>query len=902
MKNFWVSAFVSIILVTFFGGFTFPENGFAQTAPEGSICNFSGADTKDGTIQSGHCVSNGTYNNASTAHQITPEEYSTLTSRADQIFSTADAVPKEGLGASLLQDKLESVKTLAKYTIGLSYTTITSVVTNFQGGRGAEYFKNKYLDILKAKYDASKNDPKTTYSTLEVLTLTDYIQTLNDVKIKQKLDVSITPSATTQEIQQAQILLEFTKGILAIAQSRTQLENGTKTSEQHLADTKTILNASQTAMSKVASDANSESCGMLTTSPVMSCISEGITWLVKNIILNIVGFFLWMSANLLNYAMFHGIFKFSEFAPAEIYNIWLVVRQTISLFVFFTGLFVGFMAIIGKSEEFKKYVAFLIVFGLFVNFSYPIVRVFIDISNVVSLQIYQTTFGNEILADTSNQSAGARIMSSMGLQNLVSAATDLPNQGSNNDFLDKVTSLPGALAVTGFVGYAAYIFFMAAFLIIARTAVLVCIIIASPILLVDTIVPALGAKAQWLRGVFISQLFVAPVFTILLALTLKFLSIFGAMNTGSAMSASGANSVSVFFNLIIMLVMLHIMLKITKDVAGEVGTAVTKWAGKAGGVSAGMTLGAGAAIGGAAGRKLFGGIIGERLAQKGGILGDVGRSMVNAKYDLRNLKSVQSGAKMLGVSNLGEGVKKSRAEQLNERDERYLKTSQTIEDQNERGKYLQRMFGEDSKEYNKFTKDNNSILKQYARAGDDEREKMIEDDKYKSFKKQFETINNGNMADMSPEITKALTERIKKEDDTLKAYISASDSQRAKMLANTENNKLKESFEAVNKYYNKNSTQPEKDSAKNSLNPEVKMALDENDALKLANEAIKNAQNTSAQTTNNKFDQMIQGQSDIAQLLRSIANNGTVSNQSGPTIIIPTSGGNGPRQQASQTV
>ncbi|MEI6810959.1 MAG: hypothetical protein WCK60_02845, partial [Candidatus Nomurabacteria bacterium] len=552
----------------------------------------------------------------------------------------------------------------------------------------------------------------------------------------------------------------------------------------------------------------------------------------KSILLNIVGFFLWMSANLLNFAMYHGVFEFKKFAPDDIYNIWLVVRQIISLFVFFTGLFVGFMAIIGKSEEFKKYIAFLVVFGLFVNFSYPIVRVFVDVSNVVSLQIYQTALGKEVLVDNpgAGNNAGERIMASLGLQGLAASATSLPTAGNNNGFISQVTSLPGALAVVGFVGYAAYIFFMAAFLIIVRTALLVCIIIASPILLVDTIVPALGEKAKWLRGMFVSQLFVAPVFTIMLALTLKFLNIFQATGP-SALSAAGTSNVTVFFNLIMMLVMLHIMLKVTKAVAGGVGDTVTSWAGKAGGLGTGLALGAGAATFGAVSRNTAGRFaknLGER-DWGGGVMGnlakDTFKGMGKRSYDLRNLGATSAIAGTLGITGMGQGSKKSYAENREEYEKNAHERAGEIQDDGEREKYLNRKFStgnfakltgtadQNSKAYKSFVKGDEDTMKQYINANEEGRKKMMEDEKNKKYLQRFGNVDTASTASktsntaavdaakdkMSAETKKAFESKAAKDsaqktrnEARIASYLTADQATRESMNANAKLNDDKE--------------------------------------------------------------------------------------------------------------
>lgn len=771
MKHFGVSAFLAITFLMLFGGFVTPEKGFAF---EGDLT------------------------------QVTQADYVALKevgNSGGEIEYIAGAVPVEGLGnavpatLSAIGNAFLSITPMAALS-----SAITSSIANY--GRGTEYFRTAYLDILRDDYAANKNVVNTTKSKLEVMVWDHYISALDQVITTGKTGSN---TSTTQENQQAQILKEYAKGKLAIAQSRVLLENGQISNADHTTNTQNAAKTSGAAIAGIVSKLNQTSCGQLTSSPWIGCITVGVTWFVKNILLQIVGFALVASANILDYAMFHGIFEFKTFAPNEIYSIWLVVRQIVSLFVFFAGLFIGFMAVIGKSEDMKKYVAFLVVFGLFVNFSYPIVRVFVDISNVVSLQVYDTTLGPGVLSGSSANGAGGLIVAKMGLQGLVAtAATE--NKGASNSFVDQISSLPGALAAVGFVGYAAYVFFMAAFLIIARTALLVCVIIASPLLLVDTFVPALGSAAQKLRGIFISQLFVAPVFTIMLALTLKFLDVF-SLKTGAALS-----SAVVFFNLIMMLVMLHIMLKVTKLVAGGVGETVTKWAGKAGGL--GVGLGAGAAFAGLGftGRQTLG-RVGEKLGEQGGLVGDLGRKMSSGKYDLRNLGATQGVASTLGIYGMGRGVDKSRKEAEDQRNEEALKTAKGLSEE-EGNLYLKRKLSgaRSGAEYRNFTSNDDDMMKQYINADEKERQKMQDDEKNKRFMQRFSDVDRYDKT-ISPQekqqieaalgaaAKKAFDLKKAKNDDVLEAYIKATDKERARMMADDKNGALKSRMEKVNKYF-----------------------------------------------------------------------------------------------------
>lgn len=439
-----------------------------------------------------------------------------------------------------------------------------------------------------------------------------------------------------------------------------------------------------------------------------ACITEGVGWMIRSVFLNIAGFFLWVSANMLNYAIQVGILDFSKWAPDALYPIWIVVRQIVSLFVVFAGLWLGLMYIIGKDETFEKYIPWVVIFALFVNFSYPLVRTAVDISNVVSLNIYASAVGNEALTGTGNNTAGSLIMSRLGLSGLILSATTADKKANTttleSSMVTKINSMPGSLMAIVFVLYAAYIFFMVTALIIMRTVSLVFLIIASPILFIDSVIPKLGDEAVKLRKIFFEQLAVGPVFMIMLALTIKFLGIFGGVATSGGRGTHP--TVVEFFNIAMMLIMLHIMLKITKSTSGSIGQMATNAMGKVGGFAGGMAMGGVGMLGragiGRVAAKVRDSSWMTNQTGKDGVGGFVGRhaysmsnSVANASFDARNSSYVQAGATKLGMG-VGMGSTMSYEKSKNENKR---KIDARVQDRKERYNNIKTTNEDDSTNY-----------------------------------------------------------------------------------------------------------------------------------------------------------------------------------------------------------
>jgi hypothetical protein len=192
----------------------------------------------------------------------------------------------------------------------------------------------------------------------------------------------------------------------------------------------------------------------------------------------------------------------------------------------------------------------------------------------------------------------------------------------------------------------------------------------------------LGDRAKALRKIFFEQLLVGPVFMLMLALTLKFLEVF---SLGALKQTSTEGTITTFFNLLLMLIMLHIMIKVTKSVAGDLGTYATDAMGKVGGFGLGVASGgtgllarqgAGRAVDFAKGR-------GWVSQNPNAMSNRIANTLSTSSFDIRNSKVIAKGAGMAGMGTglfgvgMGAGQKtnfeeesKRRIEKINTRKER----------------------------------------------------------------------------------------------------------------------------------------------------------------------------------------------------------------------------------------
>lgn len=448
-------------------------------------------------------------------------------------------------------------------------------------------------------------------------------------------------------------------------------------------------------------------CSLFGASPIVDCIDVGFSWLIKNTFLQIAGFLAWLAANMLNYAIQISILDFASWSPTSLYPIWIIIRQIVSLVVVFAGLYLGFMYIIGREDTFGKYIGWLVIFALFVNFSYPVTRVLVDVSNIVSLNIYSSAVGSEALGSnfgsaaitSGGNTAGSLIVSKLGLTGLfVSATTNTTESGFNvktgSGFVGQINTTPGALAAVAFALYAAFVMFMATGILVMRAAVFSFLIVASPLLLVDAVVPKLGDVAVKMRKMFFEQLIVAPVFMLMLAITLKFMDVF---QTGPL--ANGGDSVKVFFNLLMMTIMLHIMLKVTKAAAGTAGEMATNAMGKVGGFGLGVASGgagllARGSVGLAAARLRDSGMMDKMQGSRTGRgLYSLTNSLAQSTFDTRNLGMVNRGMASAGMG-MGKGTTQTYDKDFEARDLAMKKKYGSIKDGSARDGYIAQKTGD----------------------------------------------------------------------------------------------------------------------------------------------------------------------------------------------------------------
>jgi len=327
---------------------------------------------------------------------------------------------------------------------------------------------------------------------------------------------------------------------------------------------------------------------------------------LANSVLGLMSYFLEIAARFLDAAMQFTLELSVRTQSLGIENAWKVVRDLLNIAFIFVILWIAIKTILQLGDD-RKLLGSIIISALLINFSLFFTKVIIDTSNVMALQFYTgITGGNAPGTGLSDQ-----------FMERIKLSTVFGNPGTTTG-LDFTSIL--AISVFGsiFILITAVVFFLAALMILARSVILIFLMVVSPIGFVGAWIPKLGEYAGKWWSNLINQSLVAPVFMLFVWMILKMTENSGLNNLvggnfttatasfSSAIAGTGG-SVGIIFYFALFITLIITALKITTGLSGEIGGTATGWGKKA----------LGAAVGGGLGALAFGGrqVLGSRFAR-----------------------------------------------------------------------------------------------------------------------------------------------------------------------------------------------------------------------------------------------------------------------------------------------
>mgnify|MGYP001570431694 FL=1 len=388
---------------------------------------------------------------------------------------------------------------------------------------------------------------------------------------------------------------------------------------------------------KDSAQAYTKSSGKTAASPSTGLVTIAMTSLA-NLLLTIVSRLLWIAGIFFNYSMNFTLNLAAYIDTArgglDINSAWVVVRDLVNITFIFSLLWIAATTILELGDH-KKFLTGLIIAALLINFSLFFTKVIIDISNTIALQFYSSITAGQFNNPNADLDGGisGQFMERLKLQTIYAiggkggdVAAELRSQGP------QLLSMTSVFMVTIFGSIfflvAAAVFFSAALMFVARSAMLILLMVTSPIGFIGGWIPKLKTYADMWWEQLWSQSMLAPVFLMLIWVILKMTeprTIGGAAatsggsspntaaaltaaagdslvnNSGSAMasavgtkstvsfatalSGSDGSSAAIIFNFFMLLAFLVAALTVAKKLSGQAGKVGAKMFGTvAGGV------------------------------------------------------------------------------------------------------------------------------------------------------------------------------------------------------------------------------------------------------------------------------------------------------------------------------
>ncbi|HEX2792308.1 MAG TPA: hypothetical protein VHO23_01150 [Candidatus Paceibacterota bacterium] len=281
----------------------------------------------------------------------------------------------------------------------------------------------------------------------------------------------------------------------------------------------------------------------------LCALSNSISWLLTPLALGILGlstFLLWISGLLFNWAIIRTVFEFGQYFgnSSGLLLAWSIMRDIGNIVLLFGFIFMGIATILNthSMDEYsaRKALPRLIIFAILLNFSLFAAQAIIDISNAFgstfALQAGQDCSGDRQDGGCANQGISGSIISMAGIATVWDPSVVQAQSGSD-DTKKFIIYIGTALFVT----IAAVTLAAGAIMLVIRAVVLMFLMMTSPIGFAGMAVPQFQGLARKWWGALISQAFFAPVYVLLVLISIKVAEglgngqpIVGALASGSS--------------------------------------------------------------------------------------------------------------------------------------------------------------------------------------------------------------------------------------------------------------------------------------------------------------------------------------------------------------------------------
>lgn len=384
------------------------------------------------------------------------------------------------------------------------------------------------------------------------------------------------------------------------------VDTPTNTGGPTIAGAPTNTTPPQATLTQPAAQTTPGACASVTGGiNVTNCINS-IFANVINIFLSMAAFILGLAGSVMNASIVLTL-HISDFVNATpaIFTVWQTLRDITGIFFIFYLLYAAIQMILGDEAKFGHTITNIVVAGILINFSFFLVSVGIDASNIVSQAIYNQMFPNSSVSIQGAQNGQQGTNLSTIVQNAevnghisdvfmnslqVSKLYDpKANNGNGGVVTGGLILGPLKIILIGITGVmmmltTAISFVIAACAFIIRLAVLIFILGFSPMLFLSWMSPELKEHTGKIGKYLQSQLIFMPVYLLLMYVALEILNnsnILGAASTQSSnFMPTGTNWAFPFIvlamNFVLVIFMLNLPLVVGIGMSGFISEKTLK--------------------------------------------------------------------------------------------------------------------------------------------------------------------------------------------------------------------------------------------------------------------------------------------------------------------------------------
>lgn len=321
---------------------------------------------------------------------------------------------------------------------------------------------------------------------------------------------------------------------------------------------------------------------------IYGLVNQVLGWLA-NYLLMIMSLFVSMAAAALNTSIIitMHIREFVDSTPV-IYEVWRIIRDISGIFFIFVLLIASIKIILGLDTKISEVIKNIVIAGVLINFSFFIVSVLIDASNIVSQTIYNamipnsppvalSDFGPAVSDGKGGSSGGLKsltqkyfsntpskgsiadiFMQSLSIQSLYNKQLMSPDQykaadkNSSNGVMTMIKIILIAVVGSIIMLTSAISFAIAAGAFIVRLVILLFLLAFSPIYFAGMVIPGIKEYTNDFTKQLQSQLIFMPVYLLLMYVALRVLNESKILGTGYMQLYQGNMSGSWAIDLIVL--------------------------------------------------------------------------------------------------------------------------------------------------------------------------------------------------------------------------------------------------------------------------------------------------------------------------------------------------------------